>query len=199
MPSQREGASIAREVRRNERIRAREVLVIGDNGERLGVLPLQEALAAARERDLDLVEVAPNAVPPVCRLLDYGKYMYDQAKRERGAGKHQHHGELREVRFKVKIGDHDLALKVRRADGFLREGDKVKLSVMFRGRENAHPEIGRGLLQRVQAELSEVSIVEKPPTMEGRFMNMILGPVSAKEREQKQAAPESEAPVASNT
>jgi len=162
-------------------------------------LPLQEALAAARERDLDLVEVAPNAVPPVCRLLDYGKYMYDQAKRERGAGKHQHHGELREVRFKVKIGDHDLALKVRRADGFLREGDKVKLSVMFRGRENAHPEIGRGLLQRVQAELSEVSIVEKPPTMEGRFMNMILGPVSAKEREQKQPAPEPEAQVASNT
>ena len=103
------------------------------------------------------------------------------------------------MRFKVKIGDHDLDLKVRRAERFLREGDKVKLSVMFRGRENAHPEIGRALLQRVQAELSEVSIVEKPPTMEGRFMNMILGPVSAKEREQKQPAPAPEAQVASNT
>lgn len=158
------------------------------------MLPLQEALAAARERDLDLVEVAPSAVPPVCRLLDYGKYMYDQAKRERLAGKQHHHGELREVRFKVKIGDHDLALKVRRAEGFLREGDKVKLSVMFRGRENAHPEIGRGLLLRVQEALNEVSIVEKPPTMEGRFMNMILGPMSARQqKEQQEAAPKEDA------
>lgn len=159
------------------------------------MLPLQEALTAARERDLDLVEVAPNAVPPVCRLLDYGKYMYDQAKRERGAGKQHHHGELREVRFKVKIGDHDLDLKVRRAERFLREGDKVKLSVMFRGRENAHPEIGRSLLLKVREQLDEVATVEKPPTMEGRFMNMILGPISAK---QKQATPEQdEARVAS--
>lgn len=158
------------------------------------MLPLSEALAAARERDLDLVEVAPNAVPPVCRFLDYGKYKYDQAKKERGT-KHQHHGDVREVRFKVKIGDHDKDLKVRRAEGFLRDGDKVKLSVMFRGRENAHPEIGRALLLRIQEELQEVGTVEKAPTLEGRFMNMILGPVSGSQRQQNQ--PPDKAKVAS--
>ena len=97
-----------------------------------------DAIAAARDRDLDLVEVAPGAVPPVCRILDYGKYKYDQAKKDRGS-KHQHHGELREVRFKVKIGDHDLNMKLRRAERFLKGGSKVKLSVMFRGREIVHP------------------------------------------------------------
>ncbi len=158
------------------------------------MLPLSEALAAARERDLDLVEVAPNAVPPVCRFLDYGKYKYDQAKKERGT-KHQHHGDVREVRFKVKIGDHDKDLKVRRAERFLRDGDKVKLSVMFRGRENAHPEIGRALLLRVQEELQEVGTMEKAPTLEGRFMNMILGPVSGPQRQQHR--PPDKAKVAS--
>ena len=165
------------------------------------MLSLRDALAAARERDLDLVEVASGAVPPVCRMLDYGKYMYDQAKKERSAAKLHHRGELREVRFKVKIGQHDLDMKVRRAEGFLKEGDKVKLSVMFRGRENAHPEIGRTLLQGVREQLEEISTVEKPPTMEGRFMNMILGPVSTRERDQQQqskperAKAEGEAPV----
>jgi translation initiation factor IF-3 len=144
----------------------------------LGVIQTPEALRLAQERDLDLVEVSPNSVPPVCRLLDYGKYMYDQAKRERSAGKHTHH-ELREVRFKVKIGENDMNLKVRRAEAFLKEGDKVKLSVMFRGREIIHPEIGRGLLEKVKEQLKDVAQVEKPPTMEGRFMNMILGPLSA--------------------
>ena len=154
------------------------------------MLSLSDALTLARERDLDLVEVAPNAAPPVCRVLDYGKYMYDQAKRERSAGKQHHHGELREVRFKVKIGEHDMSLKVRRAEGFLREGDKVKLSVMFRGREITHPEIGRSLLQQVQEQLQEVATVEKPPTMEGRFMNMILGPISPRQRQQKETTAE---------
>jgi translation initiation factor IF-3 len=133
----------------------------------------------AREQGLDLVEVAPNVVPPVCRILDYGKFMYDQAKKERGAARHQHH-ELHEVRFKAKISDHDLDMKVRRAEGFLKSGDKVKLSVMFRGREILHPEIGQGLLERARDKLGDVSQVEKPPTMEGRFMNMILGPAAAK-------------------
>jgi translation initiation factor IF-3 len=193
-----EVAGIVRELRINEQIRAREVLVIGENGERLGALPIADALAAARERDVDLVEVAPSSVPPVCRLLDYGKYKYEQAKKERGAGKHQHHGDLREVRFKVKIGDNDMALKLRRAERFLKEGDKVKLSVMFRGRENAHPEIGRQLLERARAMLQEVSTVEKSPTMEGRFMNMILGPVAAKvpRRPKVSEAPAKEAVVA---
>ncbi len=154
---------------------------------------MREALDAAQERDLDLVEVAPNATPhPVCRILDYGKYKYAQAKRERG-GKHQHHGELREVRFKVKIGDHDMDMKIRRAERFLQEGDKVKLSVMFRGREIVHPEIGRSLLQRVQGQLQEISVVEKPPTMEGRFMNMILAPGKVRPA---QAAAKAEAPPA---
>jgi translation initiation factor IF-3 len=107
--------------------------------------------------------------------------MYDQAKKEKGT-KHQHHGELREVRFKVKIGDNDMNLKVRRAEQFLKNGDKVKLSVMFRGREIIHPEIGRGLLEKVRGQLEEVGQVEKPPTMEGRFMNMIMGPPTAKPR-----------------
>lgn len=153
--------------------------MIADDGERLGVLPIAEALQAARDRDLDLVEVSPTTVPPVCRLLDYGKFMYEQAKKDKGT-KHQHHGELREVRFKVKIGEHDMDLKLRRAEKFLREGDKVKLSVMFRGREIVHPEIGQQLLKRVQEKLQDVANVDKPPTMEGRFMNMILSPLAAK-------------------
>lgn len=192
-----EGADIARELRRNERIRAREILVIGESGERLGVLPLPDALELARERDLDLVEVAPNAVPPVCRILDYGKYLYDQAKRERTASRHQHHGELREVRFKVKISEHDLDLKVRRAERFLREGDKVKLSVMFRGREIVHPELGQALLERAREQLQEVATVDKPPTMEGRFLNMILGPVASRPRQKAEAAQPAPATAAS--
>lgn len=151
-----------------------------------------DAIAAARERDLDLVEVAPGSVPPVCRILDYGKYKYEQAKKDRG-NKHQHHGELREVRFKVKIGDHDLNMKLRRAERFLQGGSKVKLSVMFRGREIVHPEIGRGLLNRAREEMGDLAVVEKPPTMEGRFMNMILGPGKARPKDaaaKKPPAPE---------
>lgn len=132
----------------------------------------------AREADLDLVEVAGNAVPPVCRILDYGKFLYDQAKKERTAARHVQ-PELHEVRFKVKIGDHDLDMKVKRAEKFLKAGGKVKLSVMFRGREIVHPEIGMRLLERARDNLSETAVVEKPPTMEGRFMNMILGPTGA--------------------
>jgi len=162
------------------------------------VLSLRDALDAARDRDLDLVEVAPNASPnPVCRILDYGKYKYEQAKRDRGA-KHQHHGELREVRFKVKIGDHDMDMKVRRAERFLKEGDKVKLSVMFRGREIVHPELGRSLLERARSYLEELAVVEKPPTMEGRFMNMILGPgkTRAQQDDQKKQAEPAKAKAA---
>ena len=142
----------------------------------MGVIPTGQALDMARERDLDLVEVSPNSVPPVCRILDYGKFMYDQAKKERSTARHQHH-ELHEVRFKVKIGEHDLDMKVKRTERFLKAGGKVKLSVMFRGREIVHPEIGRQLLERARDNLLPIAVVEKPPTMEGRFMNMILGPL----------------------
>jgi translation initiation factor IF-3 len=172
--------------------------VIGEDGERLGVLPIAEALQAARERDLDLVEVAPGAVPPVCRILDYGKFMYDQAKKERSAARQVHHGDLREVRFKVKISDHDLEMKVRRAERFLSEGDKVKMSVMFRGREIVHPEIGRQLLERARTQLDGVANVEKPPTMEGRFMNMILGPSITQPRPKKEAPPRQQAAPATS-
>jgi translation initiation factor IF-3 len=130
----------------------------------------------ARESGLDLVEVAPNANPPVCRILDYGKFKYEQAKKEREAHKHQKQVQLREVRFKPKIGAHDIDFKTRVVAKLLAGGDKVKVSVMFRGREITHPEIGRELLLRVAANLKDTAVVERQPSMEGRFMNMYLSP-----------------------
>ena len=128
----------------------REVLLIDDEGQKLGIIPIQEALQRARDAGLDLVEVAPNANPPVCRILDYGKFKFDQAKKEREARKHQKQQQLREVRFKPKIGQHDIDFKTKVVKKLLAEGDKVKVSVMFRGREITHPEIGRALLMGVQ-------------------------------------------------
>lgn len=153
-------------------------------------MPTFQALNMAREQGLDLVEVAPNAVPPVCRVLDFGKFKYEQAKKEREAHKHQKQVEVRDVRFKAKIGQHDLDLKARTAAKLLRAGDKVKVSVLFRGREITHPEIGRELLQRISAYLSEqgVGTIEKPIGMEGRFMTMIVAPAPQK------AAPKPRAP-----
>ena len=134
----------------------------------------------AREQDLDLVEVAPNSVPPVCRLLDYGKFKYEQAKKERESRKQQHASVLREIRMRPKIDVHDLEMKARNAEKFLKSGDKVKVTVMFRGREMVHPEIGRALLERVAEQLKDVSVVERPPNMEGRFLSTILAPGHAK-------------------
>lgn len=167
---------IARELRVNDRIRAREVLVIDDEGNRLGAMPIQQALDLARERELDLVEVAPTAVPPVCRLLDYGKFKYEQAKKERETRKTQHSSVLREIRMRPKIDSHDLQMKARNAEKFLKSGDKVKVTVMFRGREMVHPEIGRAILEQVAEQLKDVSVVERPPNMEGRFLSTILAP-----------------------
>ena len=143
--------------------------------------PILQALEMARERGLDLVEVAPNANPPVCRILDYGKFKYEQSKKEREAHKHQKQVVLREVRFKPKIGQHDIDVKKRVVEGLLAGGDKVKVSVMFRGREITHPEIGRELLLGIAAKLKEVALVERQPSMEGRFMNMYLAPVPPKQ------------------
>ena len=168
--------AIARELRINERIRTREVLLVGEDGERLGVLTLPQALERAREADLDLVEVAPNANPPVCRLLDYGKFKYEQAKKEREAKKGQHASVLREIRMRPKIDSHDLEMKARNAAKFLKGGDKVKITVMFRGREMVHPEIGRALLEQISEQLKEVSVIERPSNMEGRFLSTILAP-----------------------
>ena len=134
----------------------------------------------AREAGLDLVEVAPTAVPPVCRILDYGKFKYDQAKKERDSRKGQHASVLREVRMRPKIDIHDLEMKARTAEKFLKGGDKVKVTVMFRGREMMHPELGRGVLERVAEKLKDVSAVERPASMEGRFLHVILAPTHAK-------------------
>ena len=156
------------------------MLIIDDEGHKLGVTPILQALEMARERGLDLVEVAPNANPPVCRVLDYGKFKYEQAKKEREAHKHQKQATLREVRFKPKIGTHDVDFKTKVVKKLLEGGDKVKVSVMFRGREITHPEIGRELLLRIAGNLKDAAIVERQPSMEGRFMNMYLAPVPQK-------------------
>lgn len=137
-----------------------------------------DAQRIAREHDLDLVEVAPTAMPPVCRLMDYGRYRYEQSKRERQARKNQHVSSLREIRLRPKIDEHDVDFKTRTAQKFLEDGDKVKVSVLFRGREVTHPRIGLDLLQRVSQSLSEVASVEKPASMEGRLMTMILTPTN---------------------
>ena len=169
--------SIAKDLRINEQIRTREVRVISDTGEQLGVVPTYEALRIARERNLDLVEVAPTAVPPVCRLLDYGKFKYEQTKKDREARKHQKLALLKEVRLRPKIGEHDIEFKTRDVLRFLDEGDKVKVSVVFRGRELAHPELGQGLLRKVFAGLQGKAAIEKAISMEGRNMTMIVTPM----------------------
>ena len=154
--------------------------LIDAQGKQVGIVPLDQALQAAQEQGLDLVEVAPNAQPPVCRLIDYGKLLYEQAKRERSARKSRKGGEDREIRLRPKTGEHDIAFKLRTARRFLKRRDKVKVRVRFRGREITHPEVARELLRRIADELSDVSCVEKGPVMEGQSMLMILSPVSKK-------------------
>ncbi|HWO94650.1 MAG TPA: translation initiation factor IF-3 [Dehalococcoidia bacterium] len=183
---------MSRELRTNERIRIPQVRVIDESGAQLGVMPTDRALTLARERGLDLVEVAPTADPPVCRILDFGKFKYEQSKREREARKNQKQVVLREVRMKPKIDEHDIAFKTRTAAKLLREGDKVKVSVMFRGREVTHPQIGRDLLARVYAELKDFSVIEKQPSLEGRFMTMILAPGAPPQRPKERPSSTSE-------
>lgn len=151
-------------------------MLIDEDGTRVGVVPLREALALAEERGLDLVEVAPNAVPPVCRVLDYGKYRYEQTKKEREARKHQKQAEIKEVRLKPKTDDHDIEIKAKQARKFLLAGDKVKFTVRFRGREMAHPDIGREMLENVTEQLRDVAIVEQRPLMESRTLSLLLAP-----------------------
>jgi len=140
------------------------------------VVPIEQALGIARESGLDLVEVDPNGSPPVCRVLDYGKYKYQQAKRERDARKHQKGGMIHEVRMRPRIGRADMERKVHLAERLLSEGDKVKVAVMFRGREMSHPEVGREVLERALESLKEVAVMERPPAMEGRALSVILTP-----------------------
>ena len=168
---------IIKNLRVNERIIAKEVRLVGEKGEQLGIMPLYQAREISREHNIDLVEVAATAVPPVCRLLDYGKYRYEQARKEREARKSQKVALLREVRIRPKIGDHDFEAKARSVKKLLGGGDKVKVTVMFRGREITHPEIGWRLLQRMSELLSEVASVERQPVIDGKRMITILSPI----------------------
>jgi translation initiation factor IF-3 len=164
----------------NERIRIREVRLIDEEGTQVGIVPTREALDMARERGLDLVEVAPNAIPPVCRLMDYGKFRYEQSRKERESRRNQHVVELKEVRIRPKIDDHDLETKGRQAAKFLDGGDKVKMTVTFRGREMAHPDIGKGLLDQLADMLRPHGSIEQTPRLEGRAMTMMLNPLRPK-------------------
>ncbi|MCL6644406.1 MAG: translation initiation factor IF-3 [Dehalococcoidia bacterium] len=181
------------EPRINERIRVPEVRLIDEEGRQIGIVKTSEALAMARQRDVDLVEVAAQASPPVARLMDFGRYKYEQSKKEREARKHQANVQLREVRMKPKIDDHDIDFKTRTAAKLLKEGDKVKVTVMFRGREITHPHIGKALLDRVVKSLENIAVVEKEAMLEGRHMTVILAPdkkklaALAKASAQKQA------------
>jgi len=167
---------ISKTQRTNEAIRAREVRLIGEQGEQLGVLPIGEALEIARGRNLDLVEVAPQADPPVCRLLDWGKYSYERSKKAREARKAQTPVVIKEMRLRPKTGEHDINFKVNRMRGFLEEGFKVKVRVLFRGREITHPEIAHQMLSNIAAGLKDIAVVEYYPRMEGRSMFMVLSP-----------------------
>ena len=163
----------------NERIRVPEVRLIDDQGQQVGVLKTADALLFAQERDLDLVEVAPEARPPVCRVLDYSKYKYEQAQKLKQARKHQQQITVREIKFRPKIAEHDYDTKKHHVERFLRHKDKVKVTIMFRGREVTHPERGTAILDRLAEELSEVGVVEQRPMQEGRNMTMMMAPSKA--------------------
>ncbi len=164
-----------RETRINERIRAREIKVIDDNGEMIGVMTPMRAMDIARERNMDLVEISPFATPPVCKLMDYGRFKYEQSKKDNEARKRQKTTETKEIRMTPRTDDHDIEVKVKKIMEFLAEGDKVKVSVKFRGREAFHPELGRKVLEDIVAGLKGVALVERPPLIEGRNMWMMLG------------------------
>jgi translation initiation factor IF-3 len=160
----------------NRAIRAREVRVVDDEGGQLGVMDLESALAAAEDRGMDLVEVSPNAEPPVCRIMDYGKYKYQQSKRAAEAKKKQVRVEIKEVKMRPKTEEHDFQFKLKNARRFLEAGNKVKFTIMFRGREVTHPEFGRRLLARLVEEVADLGQAETHPNMSGRFMSMVVAP-----------------------
>jgi translation initiation factor IF-3 len=167
---------ISKGLRVNERIRIKEVRVIGQDGTQLGILPIEQELQTAFDLHLDLVEVAPEARPPVCRIMDYGKYRYEQAKKAREAKKKQTIIELKEIKLRPKTEEHDFQFKVRHAERFLKEGNKAKITMMFRGREMIRMDRGRAVLDRFVEALKDVAAVEQAPKVEGRNMTMILAP-----------------------
>jgi translation initiation factor IF-3 len=160
----------------NERIRVPEVRLIDENGQQVGIMRTQEALQQAIDRDLDLVEVAPDAKPPVCRILDYSKYKYEQNQKQKAARKHQQQINVREIKFRPKIAQHDYDTKKGHVERFLKGRDKVKVTIMFRGREMAHPERGEMILNRLAEDLGDLAVVEQRPQQDGRNMTMMLAP-----------------------
>jgi translation initiation factor IF-3 len=160
----------------NERIRAREVRVIDDEGNQIGVLPPFEALKMAKEKNLDLVEISPNANPPVCRIMDFGKFLYQQEKKERAAKKHQKQIVIKEVKFRINVDEHDYEFKKNHVLRFLDEGDKVKATIFFRGREMTRTSLGRELLDRLIKDVGDKAVVEFRPRMEGNTLHAILAP-----------------------
>jgi translation initiation factor IF-3 len=167
----------------NERIRVSEVRLIDEGGKQVGIVPTEQALSLASERELDLVEVAPDARPPVARLLDYSKYRYEQEQKAKAARKHQQQVNVREIKLRPKIAQHDYETKRGHVERFLKNQDKVKVTIMFRGREQSHPERGRMLLDRLLQDVSDIGVMEQEPLQEGRNMSMLLAPVRAKASE----------------
>jgi len=173
--------NIAKELRINEKILSREVRVINLEGEQLGIFPIAEALNIAREASRDLVEVSPNASPPVCRIMDYGKFKYEQSKKSYQAKKKKHVPRvthIKEIKVRPKTEEHDLQFKIRHIKKFLTQGDKAKITLIFRGREITHPERGQEVMDRITEEIQDIGVVENPAKLEGRNMVMLLAPKS---------------------
>ncbi len=169
-------------------IRTAQVRVIDEEGEQMGILAIEDAVQAAEDRDLDLVEVAPNSEPPVCKIMDYGRYKYTQQKKGKEAKRRQKIVELKEVKMRIKIDGHDYEFKRNHAKRFLLDGNKAKVTIMFRGREVTHPDLGRKLLDRVSNDLMEICTIEQPPILEGRNMTMILVPNRAAAKAAREAS-----------
>ncbi|WP_405885478.1 translation initiation factor IF-3 [Streptomyces sp. NBC_01384] len=192
------GGSISTEPRINDRIRVPEVRLVGPSGEQVGIVPLAKALELAQEYDLDLVEVAASARPPVCKLMDYGKFKYESAMKAREARKNQAHTVIKEMKLRPKIDPHDYDTKKGHVVRFLKQGDKVKITIMFRGREQSRPELGYRLLQRLASDVEDLGFIESNPKQDGRNMIMVLGPHKKKteamaEAREAQAARKAEA------
>lgn len=168
--------AIKKFIRVNEKIRSPQVRLIGPDGSQLGVVPIQKAQEMANQYELDLVEVAPQAAPPVCRIIDFSKFKYDQEKKEREASKHHKQGRLKEIRLKPNIDDHDYAVKLKQAIGFLNKKDKVKINLFFRGRQMEHVDLGKKVLDRFVMDTQNAGQVEKEPRLEGRIISLVIAP-----------------------
>lgn len=177
----------------NDAIRAREVRVVDANGDQLGIMSAREALSIAGDRGLDLVEVAPNARPPVCRIMDYGKHRYEQSKRDKAAKKKQKITNIKEIRMSPKIDEHDFEVKLRAAERFIKSGDKVKVSVRFRGREIVHSDLAKTKLDKLATLLQDIAMVERPPKLEGHQMIAVLAPRTDSQKAEASQAQSKEA------